>query len=103
MSKICSICGLPEELCVCKKPSTNVQHIIARTEIRQYGKVITIIDGFDKTLDLKGLVRQLKTKFACGGSFDKEKRAIELQGNHTAKIKQELIRMGFSEQNIQLI
>jgi len=103
MSKICPVCGLPEELCICKKAAAEVQPITVRTEVRQYGKLTTVIEGFDKTVNLKDIVRILKTKFACGGSFDKEKRIIELQGNHIAKIKKELAAVGFSEQNIRII
>ncbi len=103
MSKICPVCGLPEELCVCKKAVTESHQITARTETRQYGKLITVVDGFDKAVDLKDLTRQLKTKFACGGSFDKEKGFIELQGNHLSKIKKELILAGFAEQNIRIL
>ncbi len=103
MSKICPVCGLPEELCICKKAGIETQPITARIERRQYNKIATIVEGFDKTTDLKDLSRQLKTKFACGGSFDKEKGIIELQGNHLAKIKQELVKSGFPEKNIQIL
>lgn len=103
MSKICPVCGLPEELCICKKEKNKSQSITVRTEVKQYGKIMTVVEGFDKSINLKDLVKKLKTKFACGGSFDKEKRLIELQGNHKSKIKKELSALGFPEESIRIL
>jgi len=66
---------------------------------RKFGKMVTVIEGIDeKQLDPKELTKNLKSKLACGGTW-KDGR-IELQGNHTARVKEVLIGMGFSQDMI---
>ncbi|RMF55300.1 stress response translation initiation inhibitor YciH [Candidatus Woesearchaeota archaeon] len=101
MSEICTVCGLPKELCVCENIAKERQKITAVVEKRKFGKQYTIIKGIDeKDIDLKELVKKLKAQFACGGTA--KDGQIELQGNHKTKIKQALIQMGFSEDTIEI-
>jgi len=48
---------------------------------------MTIIEGFDKSIDIKELAKKLKNKFACGGTS--KGNSIELQGDHTKNVKKE--------------
>jgi translation initiation factor 1 len=60
-----------------------------------------VIEGIDtKQIDLKELTKKLKNAFACGGTF-KEGR-VELQGDHKNRVKEELIKLGFPPETIQL-
>ena len=87
---VCPTCGLPKDLCVCESIAKETQKITIDTESKKFGKQYTIIRGIDsKEIDLDGLCKRLKAKFACGGTV-KEGR-IELQGSHTFKVKEFLI------------
>jgi len=66
---------------------------------RRYGKVITLVSGFDKSIDMKGIAKMLKAELACGGTF--KGNVIELQGDHKKQVKPILVKMGFSEDSIQ--
>jgi len=95
MAGICSVCGLPEELCMCEQIAKEQQKIRILTDTRRYGKVVTVVEGIDDTdIDLDDLARKLKTRCAAGGTA-KEGR-IELQGDHKRKVKEALEELGFS-------
>ena len=95
MAGICSVCGLPEELCMCEQIAKEQQKIRILTDTRRYGKVVTVVEGIDSTdIDLDDLARKLKTRCAAGGTA-KEGR-IELQGEHRKKVKEVLEELGFS-------
>ncbi len=95
MAGICSVCGLPEELCMCEQIAKEQQKIRILTDTRRYGKVVTVVDGIDATdIDLDDLARKLKTRCAAGGTA-KDGR-IELQGEHRRKVREVLEEMGFS-------
>jgi len=95
MPGICSVCGLPEELCMCEEIAREQQQIKIYSDRRRYGKVVTIVEGIDSSdIDLEDLARILKTKCAAGGTA-KDGR-IELQGEHRKKVKQTLEEMGFT-------
>ncbi|RLE55263.1 MAG: stress response translation initiation inhibitor YciH [Thermoprotei archaeon] len=98
--EICPRCGLPKELCVCQTIVKEQQLIRIRLE-RRRGHEVTIIEGLDpKSISLKELASQLKSKLACGGTA-KEGR-IELQGDHRYKVREILINLGFSPDNIMV-
>jgi len=95
MAGICSVCGLPEELCMCEQIAKEQQKIRILTDTRRYGKVVTVVEGIDSTdIDLNDLARKLKTRCAAGGTA-KEGR-VELQGDHKKKVKEVLEELGFS-------
>ncbi len=99
MSEICPTCGLPKELCVCESIAKESQKIEVATEKRKFGKEYTIITGIDKKeIDMKQLIKKLKSKFACGGTAKGEK--VELQGNHKNKVKKMLVESGFAPETI---
>jgi translation initiation factor 1 len=97
--EICPKCGLPEAACVCGEIAKTQQNIEVRLEKRRFGKVNTIISGFDDGVDIKAIAKKLKAKRACGGTM--KNKMIELQGNHKGFIKPVLVAEGFSEEQIK--
>jgi translation initiation factor 1 len=95
---ICPKCGLPKEACVCEDIAKTEQNIKIDVVKRKFGKIITLITGFDKSVNMKETARQLKTELACGGTI--KNNVIELQGEHKRKAKEILVRMGFPEASI---
>lgn len=95
MATICSVCGLPKELCMCEEIAREQQQIRIYTDTRRYGKIVTVVEGFNSAdIDLEELARKLKSKCAAGGTY-KDGR-IELQGDHKKKVKETLTEMGFT-------
>ena len=95
MATMCSVCGLPKELCMCEEIAREQQQIKIFTDTRRYGKVVTVVEGFNASdINPEELARTLKTKCAAGGTY-KDGR-IELQGDHKRKVKECLTEMGFT-------
>ena len=92
------ITGLPKELGL--DLSKDNQEIAVSIVKKKFGKKYTVLVGFDRETDVKHLAKQLKNRFACGGTFKDEQ--IELQGDHKAKVKGALVELGFKGYNIQL-
>jgi translation initiation factor 1 len=97
--EICPKCGLPLAACVCGEIAKTQQQIKVTTEKRRFGKVSTMISGFDDGVDIKQIAKKLKAKRACGGTV--KNKVIELQGNHVGHIKPVLVSEGFSEDQIE--
>ncbi|MEM4330616.1 MAG: stress response translation initiation inhibitor YciH [Candidatus Pacearchaeota archaeon] len=95
---ICPKCGLPTEACICEELSKSEQLITIVKEKRKFGKVVTIIKGFEG-MKIDDLCKRLKMKLACGGRVNKNE--IELQGDHTDKVKKLLIEEGFKAEQIK--
>lgn len=94
MAAICSVCGLPDELCMCEEIAKEQQQIRVYNDTRRYGKLVTIVDGLDASdIDIDELARTLKNRCASGGTA-KEGR-IELQGEHRRKVQAVLEGMGY--------
>jgi translation initiation factor 1 len=99
MAEVCPKCGLPLELCACKAIEREAEKIRVFVERRRFDKPITIVEGIKE--NVKEITSQLKQKLACGGTF--KKGHIELQGDHRAKIKELLVRLGYSEDLIEIV
>ena len=84
--------------CVCGEIAKTQQDITVSIEKRRFGKVNTMISGFDDGVDIKTIAKKLKMKRACGGTV--KNKVIELQGNHKGFIKPILVSEGFSEDQI---
>ncbi|MFQ6010173.1 MAG: translation initiation factor [Candidatus Aenigmatarchaeota archaeon] len=95
---VCKVCGLPRELCVCGAMAKEAAKIKVYNVRRSYGKWVTIVEGIEK--DAKELTKKLKSQLACGGTFKEGK--IELQGNHKMRVKDLLIKAGFSPDQIEV-
>jgi translation initiation factor 1 len=98
-SGVCSGCGLPVELCTCRVIEREREKIKVYIEKRKFNKPITIIEGIRE--NAKEIVSQLKSKLACGGTF--KNNHIELQGDHRVKLKDLLIKLGYKEDQIEII
>ena len=84
--------------CVCGEIAKTQQEITVTTEKRRFGKVNTMISGFDDGVDIKDVAKKLKMRRACGGTV--KNKIIELQGNHKGFIKPILVTEGFNEEQI---
>ena len=74
--------------------------IRVRVEPRRYNKPATVISGFPTGVDLAETTRQLKNRLATGGSVvDGE---VYLQGDHRGRIREELARLGFDGDTIEV-
>ncbi len=100
MTEICPKCGLTKQLCVCETIAKEEQRVTIKTFKRRFGKLATIIEGINRNdIALKDLTKKLKSKLACGGTV--KGNTIELQGDHVAKVKEELIKLGFNPETIK--
>ncbi|MBT4870387.1 MAG: stress response translation initiation inhibitor YciH [Candidatus Diapherotrites archaeon] len=91
--------GLPIAAIEWEDITKSAQRIKVTNDKKRYGKIVTIVSGFEKGTDLKKIAKALKNELACGGTFKGD--IIELQGNHTEKIKPLLGKMGFEEDSIE--
>lgn len=97
--EICPKCGLPEQACVCEQIVKSSQRIKITTDKKRYGKIVTVVSGFDSGVDIKKIAKILKNGLACGGTYrDNE---VELQGDHQKKVKDILIKEGFDKESIE--
>lgn len=101
MSEICSKCGLPKELCVCQEIAKEAQKIKISVEKKKFKKLVTLIEGFDSGTDFKSLVKELKHKLACGGTS--KDGYIVLQGDHRDRAKELLVKLNYSEDQINVL
>lgn len=97
--EICPRCGLPEPACICEQMQKSSQRIKVTTDKKRYGKIVTVVTGFDSSIDVKKVAKQMKNELACGGTA--KDGVIELQGDHTKKAKSILVKLGFDEESIE--
>jgi len=101
MSEVCPKCGLPKDLCVCETIAKEEQKIEIKTVKRKFGKLSTVVSGItDKNINVKDLMKKLKSKLACGGTI--KEGNIELQGNHAQRVKKILTEFGFQSNAIKV-
>lgn len=96
--EICPKCGLPKQACVCEQIVKESQKIRVTTDKKRYGKIVTLISGF-QGVDMKSVTKALKNGLACGGTY--KENTIELQGDHRKKIKEALVKLGFDADLIE--
>lgn len=99
MNDICPKCGLPKELCICETLAKEKEVIKVYNVRRRYGKMTTIVQGLSKDVDVKNVLKELKTKLACGGTV--KDNTIVLQGDHKVKVKPILVKLGFPADQIE--
>ncbi len=92
------ITGLPVEAMAWEDLAKSEQRIHVTTSKRKFGKLSTLISGFDKGIDIKKIAKELKAELGCGGTV--KNGTIELQGDHRKKIKSLLVARGFNEESI---
>ena len=98
--QICPKCGLPLQACVCEEIAKTEQKIKIQTEKKRFGKMTTLISGF-QDVDLKTLAKELKHKLSCGGTV--RDKSVELQGDHSKNLKEILVSLGFSSESIEVV
>ena len=81
------------------------EHFVIRREAHRHsGREVTVVEPHRPTKDeswLRELARQLKETLGTGG--DVEDGRIVLHGDHRDKAMAALVKMGFSEDNIEVI
>ncbi|MGM0590421.1 MAG: stress response translation initiation inhibitor YciH [Halobacteriota archaeon] len=89
------ISGLPEELGIDDDLGRSQQLLRVRMDTRRYGKPVTIVSGFDRSVtDVREVASELKRRLACGGTVEGDE--IELQGNHERRVVDILGELGFT-------
>ncbi len=95
----CDRCGELEENCDCApepKPRIPPEQQTAKLAIekRKKGKFVTIVRGLPaEGNDLPELLTTLKTACGAGGSIQDD--ALEIQGQHCARIRETLTKIGY--------
>ena len=98
---VCPKCGLPQELCVCQTIAKEAQKIRVTMLQKRYGKSMTLIRGVDTSkIDVRDLMKKLKSKLACGGTYKNDE--IELQGDHRDQVREILVKEGFPRDIIEV-
>jgi translation initiation factor 1 len=101
MSQLCSVCGLPKEICACQTiEKETTQRLKIYTVSQRFKKLVTIVEGL-KGEELESTTKQLKHKLACGGSA--KDRFVVLQGDHKEKVREYLIQMGYPSEAINIV
>ncbi len=81
------------------------EHFVVRLETHHHsGREVTIVEPHRPTKDessLKEIARQLKEALGTGG--DVEEGRIVLHGEQRTKAKDQLVKLGFNEENIEVI
>jgi len=89
---------IPSSTDVFEEIAKSEQRITVSTEMRRYGKKTTLVQGFDKHVDVKEIGKRLKEGLACGGTV--KNGIIELQGDHKKAVRSILVKLGFPEDSI---
>ncbi|MBT4870627.1 MAG: stress response translation initiation inhibitor YciH [Candidatus Diapherotrites archaeon] len=98
MQEIDKISGLPKDLFDISDITKEQQKIKIDVTKRRFSKLVTVISGIDDKTTLKEIGKEMKQKFACGGTV--KDNEIELQGNHRDRAKELLIKRGYKEELI---
>ena len=83
---------------MCDQIVKSSQKIRVTTDKKRYGKIVTIITGFESGIDVKQIAKDLKNSLACGGTY--KDNVVELQGDHKSKVGDLLIGLGFDRDSI---
>ncbi len=86
------------QACVCEQITKGSQRIKVTLDKKRYGKIVTVVSGFDSSIDVKKIAKSLKNELACGGTS--KNNEVELQGDHSKKIRAILVKLGFNEESI---
>ena len=97
--KMCPACGKPIDKCMCRQKSEGPQGDgivrIGREMKGRKGKGVTVITGVPLNHDgLRKLAKQLKQKFATGGTV--KNGVVEIQGDHRDMLVEELKKQGYT-------
>lgn len=94
--------GLPKELGIRESLQQEKQEITVKVEKRKWGKPMTVVKfSTTKDTNLKKLAKKAKAFCASGGTVKDDR--IEIQGDHRQKMQKLLIKLGYLEENINII
>jgi translation initiation factor 1 len=79
--------GLDDALAI----DSSIVHV--RLDTRRYGKNVTVLDGFDPSVDIDALGKSLKQAMGTGGTV--RDGTIELQGDHRRDAREYLEKKGY--------
>jgi len=100
LAEICKKCGMIMDLCVCeildKEEATKIRVYSIKKKFKKY---VTVVEGIDKK-NLDEAAKDLKHALACGGTA--KDGQIVLQGDHKKKMKAILVKMGYSQDSIEV-
>jgi translation initiation factor 1 len=76
-------------------------HLVVRVETRKWGKPMTVIQGLERTgKSIDDIAKKLKGRLATGGTA--KDGVIMLQGDHRNRVKDELVKLGFTPDHIEI-
>ncbi len=76
-------------------------HVVVRMELRKWGKPMTVIQGLPKTgKSIEEVAHKLKARLATGGTV--KDGLVMLQGDHRNRIKDELVKLGFAADHVEV-
>ena len=76
-------------------------HLVVRMELRKWGKPMTVIQGLPKTgKSIDEVAHKLKARLATGGTV--KDGLVMLQGDHRNRIKDELVKLGFAADHVEV-
>lgn len=88
------------DLCVCEiLDKQGVTKIKVYTTNKKFKKLVTIIEGIDKS-QIDQTTKELKHKLACGGSA--KEGLIILQGDHKKRVGDVLKQLGYMKESIEI-
>ena len=93
---LCDRCKTETRLCKCPPLDTPVskQSLKIRLEKRKRGKQVTVLSGFHcSELQMAEMLSILKSQCGAGGSIEGE--CVELQGDHSQRVRELLIEKGY--------
>lgn len=98
MQEIDKVSGLPKDLFDISNIGKEKQKIKIEVQRTRFKKFLTTITGIEDQKELKEIGKEMKQKFACGGTT--KDGEIELQGSHKDKAKEFLVKKGYKEELI---
>ena len=99
MQEVDKISGLPKDLFDINNIAKEQQKIKVEVIRRKFSKFVTVISGIDDKDTVKELGKEMKQKFACGGTV--RDNIIELQGKHKDRVVDFLINKGYRQDLIE--
>ncbi|VVB76351.1 Translation initiation factor SUI1 [uncultured archaeon] len=98
MQEIDKISGLPKDLFDISNIAKEQQKIKVEVIRRKFSKFVTLVSGISDKDTLKEMGKEMKQKFACGGTI--RDNQIELQGKHRERAVDFLIEKGYKRELI---
>ena len=98
MQEIDKISGLPKDLFDISNIAKEQQKIKVDVIRRKFSKFVTLVSGISDKDTLKEMGKEMKQKFACGGTI--RDNQIELQGKHRERAVNFLIEKGYKRELI---